>query len=395
MHLQRIVLPSGHVTWTAYDGDTIVTEIREFVIYLEARHHAPSTVAHYTRHVVRLGNYLAAMGKSFREIAPLDLDRFIPAVIRHGPILDLKTALNIIPLRPEPVDVSASLHNQILFAIKAFYTFLDLRYAALIFGTDERPRTYHPDAYKPFLAHIMQRKARRHTESRSDHKAKAASAKRAVDHRLTPEQVLKIIEAASLMRDAFLVVLLYTTGIRIGEARGLLHEDFRLEENVIWVTPRIHENNARVKSGKARPIPALDFVMTMYEDYVASDEYLPAFETGTNYVFCNIAKAQIGRGLTESNAYDIQTRLVRNSGIAFTWHMFRHTHASEAIAQGYSLLDVADRLGHASPQTTNAIYKHLFNAEYKKLQLKNHTEVEERLNDLRRVGLAEEKLKWL
>jgi integrase/recombinase XerD len=40
MHLQRIVLPSGHATWTAYDGDAIVTEIREFVIYLEARHHA-------------------------------------------------------------------------------------------------------------------------------------------------------------------------------------------------------------------------------------------------------------------------------------------------------------------------------------------------------------------
>ena len=33
MHLQRIVLPSSHVTWTAYDGDTIVTEIRKFVIY--------------------------------------------------------------------------------------------------------------------------------------------------------------------------------------------------------------------------------------------------------------------------------------------------------------------------------------------------------------------------
>ena len=83
MHLQRIVLPSGHITWTAYDGDAIVTEIREFVIYLEARHHAPSTVAHYARHVVRLGNYLAAMGKSFRKITPLDLDRFASAVSRR------------------------------------------------------------------------------------------------------------------------------------------------------------------------------------------------------------------------------------------------------------------------------------------------------------------------
>jgi hypothetical protein len=35
------------------------------------------------------------------------------------------------------VDVSASLHNQILFAIKAFYSFLDMRHAALIFGNDD------------------------------------------------------------------------------------------------------------------------------------------------------------------------------------------------------------------------------------------------------------------
>ena len=34
MHLQRIVLPSGHVTWTAYDGDAIVTELLNVQSYL-------------------------------------------------------------------------------------------------------------------------------------------------------------------------------------------------------------------------------------------------------------------------------------------------------------------------------------------------------------------------
>ena len=33
MHLQRIVLPSGHVTWTAYDGDAI-TELLNVQSYL-------------------------------------------------------------------------------------------------------------------------------------------------------------------------------------------------------------------------------------------------------------------------------------------------------------------------------------------------------------------------
>ena len=70
MHLQRIVLPSGHVTWPPYDGDAIVTEIREFVIDLQARHHAPSIVAHYARHVVRLGTDLAAMGKASARSHP-------------------------------------------------------------------------------------------------------------------------------------------------------------------------------------------------------------------------------------------------------------------------------------------------------------------------------------
>ena len=99
--------------------------------------------------------------------------------------------------------------------------------------------------------------------------------------------------------------------------------------------------------------------------------------------------------MSESNVYDIQGRLAKASGVAFTWHMFRHSHASEAIAQGYSLLDVADRLGHASPQTTNAIYKHLFNAEYRKMRLRSHEELEGRLSDLRRRTLTQEQIKWL
>jgi integrase/recombinase XerD len=395
MHLQRIVLPSGKVTWTAYDGDAIVDAVREFVIYLEARHYAPSTVRHYVKHVVRLGNYLRAFGKTFGDMTAVDLDRFIPAAANHGGTLDMTTAMNIIPLRLESASVTASLYNQILFAIKGFYQFLDMRHASAVFVDAERPRGYFPNSYKPFLEHIKARKPRRKIESRSDKHAKAAAAKHAADYRLKSEQVLKIIQSATLMRDALLVVVLYTTGMRIGEARGLLHDDFRLDENVIWVTPRALENGARVKSGRARPIPVPDYIMRLYEDYIASDEYLDAFESGTAHVFCNVVKGRIGRGLTENNAYDIQNRLVKNSGILFTWHLFRHSHASEAIAAGYSLLDVANRLGHASPQTTNSIYKHLFNTEYRKLKLKSHEEVKEGIDKLHRQALSEEELKWL
>ena len=393
MFLQRIVMPSGSVSWTAFDDTgAVVSEIRDFVLFLEARRYAPSTIRHYAKHAVRLGNHLKALGKCFANLTASEFDRFLAAIARH----DAGAAPNIVPLHGQAAELSPSLHNQVLFAIKGFYEFLDLRHSSAVFDTVERHRGFEaPDAYKPFLHHVAARKAHRKTQRRTDKTARAAAAKRAADSRLLPDQVFRIIEAAALARDAFLVVILYVTGMRIGEARGLFHEDFRLDENVIWITPRSLENGARVKNGKARPVPVPDFIMRLYEDFLASDEYLPAFESGTDFVFCNIQGGRIGRGLTEHNAYDIQGRLVRKSGIPFTWHMFRHSHASETIAQGYSLLDVADRLGHASPQTTNSIYKHLFNAEYRKLRLKSHEDLASKLDNLRRQALTEETLKWL
>lgn len=99
--------------------------------------------------------------------------------------------------------------------------------------------------------------------------------------RLTPTEVLRLIEGCNLARDAFPIVLLYNTGLRIGEAFGLHHIDIDLLEKVIWVIPR--ENNAKVaraKSGRTRGVPVHDYVLNMYVDYLTSDEYLPAFDSG-------------------------------------------------------------------------------------------------------------------
>lgn len=70
-------------------------------------------------------------------------------------------------------------------------------------------------------------------------------------------------------------------------------------------------------------------------------------------------RGEIGRALSRSYAENLKNLLIATTGISFTWHFFRHTHASEAIADGHGLLAIADRLGHASPQTTLDFYKHL------------------------------------
>ena len=393
MHLQRLLMPDGRVSWTAMDGDQAVEEVREFVLHLEARNYAPSTVHHYVRHVVRLANYLASDGQGFDNLTPAILDRFIPAQARERRRVpgggttpgqqDLAAAvaghMNILPLRPQPVVGSPALHNQIVYAIHAFCQFRDGRRGDLLFERRAPRDRGIPDRSRGFLDHITSRRVTKRVHRRIDGATRANAPLNAALKRLSPEEVAQIAKAATSLRDTFLVLLLYTSGMRIGEARGLRHEDFDTAENTVWVRPRENENGARVKNRRGRPVIVPNFVGRMFEDYICSDEYLPAFESGTDYVFCNIERGRIGRGLTESNCYSVMRGLIRRSGVKFHWHQFRHTNASELIAAGYSLLEVADHLGHIDPNTTNQIYKHLLNREYRKLMLREHPDLHERI----------------
>lgn len=103
------------------------------------------------------------------------------------------------------------------------------------------------------------------------------------------------------------------------------------------------------------------------------------------------------QALSRSYVGKLKTYLVKRTGHAFTWHHFRHTHASEAIADGHGLLAVADRLGHASPQTTLDFYKHLFSSEVRKLHLTGPDNLEKRLKEFRdsSVHLSERGIKWI
>ncbi len=44
---------------------------------------------------------------------------------------------------------------------------------------------------------------------------------------VTPAQVQLLLDACERRRDRFLVALLYDTGLRIGQALGLRHDDVR------------------------------------------------------------------------------------------------------------------------------------------------------------------------
>ena len=116
--------------------------------------------------------------------------------------------------------------------------------------------------------------------------------------------------------------------------------------------------------------------MRCYSDYM-HDEY---GDVDSDYVFVNLwswpaRRADHLRGGAQAGRSASASR----TGVEFTLHMLRHTHATALIRSGVAIEVVARLLTHRSSTTTSQIYVHLDAAD-----------VRDALAARRRVGRAEE-----
>ena len=130
--------------------------------------------------------------------------------------------------------------------------------------------------FKPFLHHI--------TKSGPQRRRTVACPRRRPPRVLTVAQVQAILDACEHLRDRLLFGVLLDTGMRIGEALGLRHEDLVIAERQVLVVPRGNDNRARAKSGRRRTIPASADLMRLYADYLNA-EY---GALDSDYVFVNL-----------------------------------------------------------------------------------------------------------
>src|SRR5690606_6689320 len=128
--------------------------------------------------------------------------------------------------------------------VKSFYRYLTGR--SPVFDDSLVSHRYETvEAYRPFLEHINNRRTARRKDRYLSGNLDSVQ-KKITDKRLPPETVLDLVRSCRLIRDAFLITLLYNTGMRIGEALGLRHADIDLAAATIWVIPRCdNENGAR------------------------------------------------------------------------------------------------------------------------------------------------------
>lgn len=142
-------------------------------------------------------------------------------------------------------------------------------------------------------------------------------------------------------RNAAMILVLYRTGIRVGELLGLDPRDVDLELGRLAIM--------EAKGGKSRVVPLDDYAQRTLADWLERREQL--HPRPDSPLFCTSS----GEAILPSYVRTMLKRLARFAGIEKRVHPhgFRHTFATEIANEGLPLNQLRDLLGHESLNTTN------------------------------------------
>jgi site-specific recombinase XerD len=207
---------------------------------------------------------------------------------------------------------SYSTQNQFINAIKLFYRLNDLH--GIIPDQIERPRrAYHlPDV-------------------------------------LSMDEVRQILEHLPNLKHKTLIMLIYSAGLRIGEAINLKMDDIQRAEGLIYIR--------RSKGNKDRRVPLSKKLL----EHV--DKYIKAYEP-SDYLF----EGAKGGKYSNTSAAKLLKRAVQKTGITkrVTLHTLRHSYATHLTQRGVNVQYLQEILGHNSPKTT-MLYTHLSGKDIKNI----------------------------
>jgi integrase/recombinase XerD len=181
----------------------------------------------------------------------------------------------------------------------------------------------------------------------------------------TPEQMRSILQAAVPdnplgIRDRFMLELMYATGIRNSEVRGVTVGDLNLQERTLFV---------RGKGAKERLVPVGEWVMPYALEHIHTARPWLARRTKTNLLF----PTRNGWQIDASMLHKIVNFYCAKAGLTMkiSPHLFRHACATHMIQQGADIRYVQELLGHEDLGSTQ-IYTRVTITDLKKAHAKYH-----------------------
>jgi site-specific recombinase XerD len=173
---------------------------------------------------------------------------------------------------------------------------------------------------------------------------------------LTREEVTRLLGACSRrgnagLRHRALIVLLYRSGLRIGEALALRPKDIDLDAGTVTV---LHG-----KGDHRRTVGVDGQALAVVQLWLQRRRELGIGAAAP--VFCTITKPHPGKQMHSSVVREAFKDLAVKAGIDKRVHPhgLRHTHASELAREGVPLHVIRRQLGHADLATTARYIDHL------------------------------------
>jgi integrase/recombinase XerD len=345
--VQQVVVPdSQRESWTVLgEGGVPVEPVERYLAYLSDIERSPNTVKAYAHDLKDWFVFLADRGLDWREVRLEDVGDFVAWLRRPPGARDCR--ISVLPSVEHHCGEATV--NRKLSALSAFYQHQARNGVELgNLLTSWQPGGPRGTSWRPFLHHISKGRPQKRREIR-------LKAPRKQPRVLDVVEVQAILDACDRLRDRLLLAVLYDTGMRIGEALGLRHEDWAVPERQVTVVPRLNDNGARSKSGQARTIPVSVELVRLYADYLHG-EY---GDLDSDYVFVNLWGEPRGHPLSYPAVYDLVRRLRRRCGVDFDLHWCRHTYATRMLRAKVPVEVVSKLLGHAAVTTTLDTYGHL------------------------------------
>jgi integrase len=169
---------------------------------------------------------------------------------------------------------------------------------------------------------------------------------------LLPEQVKRLIAIAKTLRDVLLVLILWHTGIRVGELIRIRAPDVDFENRAIFIKVQ----KMRKRDGKTierkRVVPIDQGTLDMVREYLEWRKQFPY-------------KGDLLFPITRQRVDQIFWELGRRAGIKEIGdpaisqhrklhpHVLRHSFAIHAVKKGMRIERLQKILGHQSPTTTS------------------------------------------
>ena len=350
MKVQEVKLDNNQRRYLLVDDNGLpIIPVAKYLKYIDNSEKSFNTQKTYAYSLKLYFEYLEEINVDYRTVNINTLSNFVGWL--RNPYENNK----VVTLKPTKAKRTEKTVNLTITVVTNFYDYL---YRTEEINNDmvdklmKQVFTGSHRHYKSFLHHVNKDKP----SSKNILKIKEPRRKVKV---LTKEEMQRVYDATTNIRDEFLIKLLYETGLRIGEALSLFIEDIVFDHNkghrIKLVDRGELSNGAMLKTGE-REIHISQELIDLFDDYAY--DILDELEIDTNFVFVKLRGKNKGQPLEYQDVSDLFKRLKKKTGIDVHAHLLRHTHATIYYQTTKDIKQVQERLGHSQIQTTMNMYLH-------------------------------------